>query len=128
MNIVKLTCEPNCKYITVTLGYDEIRDIANGLYYTVKETENGSKYKEIQGKCKFLFDMVKHGSIQPETVEMLTKSILTDEEIDCFNAYLELEKVDAFGNTDWNNIYYKIVGNKVSDYAERKMNKALEDL
>ena len=49
---------------------------------------------------------------------------LTDEEIDCFNAYLESERVDiAFGNSDWCSIYHKIVGNKVSDYARDRMNK-----
>lgn len=45
---------------------------------------------------------------------------LTDEEIDCFNAYLESEKVDiAFGNSDWCSIYHKIVGDKVSDLCKR---------
>lgn len=52
---------------------------------------------------------------------------LTDEEIDCFNAYLESEKVNvAFGNTDWNGIYRKIVGDKVSDYAKEQMDKYFE--
>lgn len=47
---------------------------------------------------------------------------LTEEEIDCFNAYIESEKVDvAFGNTDWCSVYHKIVGDKVSDYAKDKM-------
>lgn len=47
---------------------------------------------------------------------------LTEEEIECFNAYIESEKVDvAFGNTDWCSIYHKIVGDKVSDYAKDKM-------
>ena len=49
---------------------------------------------------------------------------LTEEEIDCFNAYLESEKVDiAFGNSDWCSIYHKIVGSKVSNYARDKMDK-----
>ena len=47
---------------------------------------------------------------------------LTEEEIDCFNAYLESEKVDiAFGNSDWCAIYRKIVGDKVSDYARERI-------
>ncbi len=52
---------------------------------------------------------------------------LTDEEIDCFNSYIESEKVSvSFGNTDWNGIYRKIVGDKVSDYAKEKMDKYFE--
>lgn len=48
-------------FATVTMTYDEIRDIANGLYYLSKD------------KCKVVFDMVKHGMIQPETVESMSK-------------------------------------------------------
>ena len=53
---------------------------------------------------------------------------LTDEEINCFNAYLESEKVDiAFGNSDWRSIYHKIVGNKISDYARDRIDKYFEN-
>lgn len=49
---------------------------------------------------------------------------LTDEEIDCFNSYIEdLEGTEMdinFENSDWCDIYLKIVGDKVSDYAKRK--------
>ena len=49
------------------------------------------------------------------------KPVLTKEEADCFNAYLEDAEMDiAFGNSDWNEIYQKIVGSNVSDYARRK--------
>lgn len=41
-----------------------------------------------------------------------TTNILSDEEIDIFNAYLEKNDLPtAFGNTDFVNIYKKIVGN-----------------
>ena len=37
--------------------------------------------------------------------------ILSDDDIDTFNAYLEDNDMPtAFGNTDWRKIYYKIVG------------------
>lgn len=49
------------------------------------------------------------------------KPILTEEEINCFNSYLEDAKMDvAFGNSDWNKIYNKIVGNNISEYAREK--------
>lgn len=49
---------------------------------------------------------------------------LTEGEIDCFNEYLESEKIDvAFGNSDWCSIYHKIVGDRASDYARDRMDK-----
>lgn len=52
------------------------------------------------------------------------KNALTEEEIDCFNEYLESEKVDvAFGNSDWWAIYHKIVGDKISNYARNRKEK-----
>lgn len=62
---------PN-KHVTVTLNYEEVRDIANGLYHASK---NDLQYKSIKNKCKFLFDMVKTGMIQPETVEDMSETM-----------------------------------------------------
>lgn len=79
MNIENMTSKPNLKSITVTLTYEETRDIANGLYWLnrimdnpddksiVKEIKPDS-YKEISAKASFLFDMIKHGMVQPETI------------------------------------------------------------
>lgn len=55
------------KHVTVTLGYDELRDISNGLYHA---SMNGDADKEIYAKTKFLFDMSKHGMIMPETIDL----------------------------------------------------------
>lgn len=57
-------------FATVTLTYDEVRDLANGLYYLSKDKP---EYKGIKDKCKVIFDMVKHGMIQPETIESMAK-------------------------------------------------------
>lgn len=70
MTINELSSTTNNKYVNVTLTYEECRDISNALYNLQKEDK---KYKDIYGKCKFLFDMVKHGNIQPETVKALSK-------------------------------------------------------
>ena len=49
------------------------------------------------------------------------KTMLTDEEIETFQAYIENAEIDiAFGNSDWNQIYNKIVNGKWSDYADAK--------
>lgn len=69
MHIEELTSKPNIKIATVVMTYEEVRDIANGLYHLISGTEcNKDDYKNIYAKSKFLFDMVKHGMIQPETL------------------------------------------------------------
>lgn len=70
MKIDELNSKPNQKSITVTMSYDEVRDISNGLYYLVsdKNPDDRSKYQSIYTDCKILFDMIKHGNVQPETI------------------------------------------------------------
>ncbi len=52
--------------------------------------------------------------------------VLSKDESDTFNAYLEGDVKIAFGNTDWNHIYRKIVGNNSSEFAEKCMENGLE--
>ena len=74
--------------------------------------------------------VLKNGQYLSVVGEMIEKDdentrtiTLTKDEIDCFNWYLENAKMDiALGNSDWTAIYKKIVGDQVSEYAERKMN------
>lgn len=72
MTIDKLDSREKRKSITVTFTYDEIRDIANGLYYFVsgtKKTGDNVDYKQTYVNCKMLFDLVEHGNIQLETIQ-----------------------------------------------------------
>ena len=73
MNIQELSNKTGDKHVTVTLTYDEVRDMANGLYYVSKDNP---EYKGIKDKCKFLFDMVKDGMILHETVVSMCQSEL----------------------------------------------------
>lgn len=75
MIINEMNSDRNTKYIKITFNYGEIRDIANGLYYISLQKK---EYLEAYAKCKFLFDMIKHGNIQKETINSF--SILKDEE------------------------------------------------
>ncbi len=45
--------------------------------------------------------------------------VLSKDEADTFNAYIEGDIKTAFGNTDWNRIYRKIVGDNSSEFAEK---------
>lgn len=74
MIIKKLNCgDKNDSYLTVQLSYDEVRDIANTCYYATKfipayQPKVMSTAVIAANMTKFLFDMVKHGNIQPETI------------------------------------------------------------
>lgn len=52
--------------------------------------------------------------------------VLSKDEADVFNTYLESDIKIAFGNTDWNHIYRKIVENNSSEFAEKCMEDGLE--
>lgn len=59
-----------------------------------------------------------------EKVREAVERKLTDDEIDCFNAYISYNDMPiAFGNTDWVHVYSKIVGDKISDYAKLNMDE-----
>ena len=47
--------------------------------------------------------------------------VLSKDEADTFNSYIEGDIRTAFGNTDWNHIYRKIVGDNSSEFAEKCM-------
>lgn len=80
MIINEMNSDTNRKYIRTTFDYKEIRDIANGLYYISLQRK---EYSEIYAKCKFLFDMIKHGNIQKETINFFS-TLNKDEEDDSF--------------------------------------------
>lgn len=78
MYIENLVCKPGNHSITVTMNYDEVRDIANGLYLLTScndLSEVGEKdknrYLGIASKSSFLFDMIKHGMIQQSTLSKM---------------------------------------------------------
>lgn len=52
--------------------------------------------------------------------------ILSKDEADTFNSYLEDDIRIAFKNTDWNHIYRKIVGDNSSEFAEKCMENELK--
>lgn len=61
MNIVNLNSEPNNKNVTVCLSYENIRDIANGLY---EASKINSKYESIQRIMADIFSLTKEGDIK----------------------------------------------------------------
>ena len=68
MTIKELSTISGSRHIDVSFTYEEMRDIANGL---CEASEKNPQYQPISAKTQFLFDMVKHGMVTPETVQML---------------------------------------------------------
>ena len=77
MIITELNHKPdyNIKNATVTLNYEEIRDIANGLFYLLEDDEkfkpNQSEkdsFAKTKRKFDILFDLVKYGNVTDFTL------------------------------------------------------------
>ncbi len=71
--------------ITVEFQYGEIQNISNGLYLAKESIARDidgdladlilpEQLDDIQGKAALLFDLIKHGMIQKETVNRLQKA------------------------------------------------------
>lgn len=78
MFIRNLQLEPAGSTVTITLNYDEVRILANGFYNLVEDNEKFAhlyECLEMRAKTKFLFDMIKHGNIQPETISLYNRLI-----------------------------------------------------
>lgn len=73
MTIKELHSETNNKCATIELNYDEIRDIANGLYELGKLTKFTTSFHKIHRDMAFLFNIVKHGCIDSNSIRMLER-------------------------------------------------------
>lgn len=113
MHIENLVNTSSIHSITVTFNYNEIRDIANGLYLLVNLGDNvpynPDSYLEIAAKAAFMFDMIKHGMIQSETVSRLSKTALNKDEFEILNSSLTHNSLKvALENPDFVKVYNKI--------------------
>ena len=68
--------------------------------------------------------MIKHGNIEPLTVEKLSPNTLSKEEIETFNHYLlnDINLKIALGNSDFRKIYRKIAGSYTDESIRTIMN------
>lgn len=99
MNIENLTCKPNNHFVTVTMNYEEVRDIANGLYWLSRLSPKNTndmdvkpeRYTDVTNKMAFLFDMIKHGMIQSNTIAKMSAATQQPNELD-MTQYTQLSK------------------------------------
>lgn len=112
MHIENLDNTGSIHSITITFNYNEVRDIANGLYLLVNlegAPYNPNLYLEVAAKAAFMFDMIKHGMIQPDTVSELSKTALNKDEFEILNNSLTYNSLKvALENPDFVKVYNKI--------------------
>jgi hypothetical protein len=75
MTIHNITHNPqyHVKKATITLSYEEIRDIANLLYEASKDENTHSEQHILNRDFFLLFELVKNGCIDSFTVEHLNE-------------------------------------------------------
>lgn len=75
MTIHNITHNPqyHIKKATITLSYEEIRDIANLLYEASKDENTHSEQHILNRDFFLLFELVKNGCIDSFTVEHLNE-------------------------------------------------------
>jgi hypothetical protein len=75
MTIHNITHNPqyHIKKATITLSYEEIRDIANMLYEATKNENTCSEQHILNRDFFLLFELVKNGCIDSFTVEHLNE-------------------------------------------------------
>ena len=62
-------------FATITLTYPMRRKTPCFSCGECQLSKDKPEYTGIKDKCKVVFDMVKHGMIQPETVESMSKKV-----------------------------------------------------
>ena len=71
MRIDQMSSKQENRFVTVTMSYEDVRDTANALYYATTGKKPETDCSEIFAKFSFLFDMVKYGMVQKNTVQKL---------------------------------------------------------
>jgi hypothetical protein len=109
--------EKDLEYKAIDLAIEALRSLS---VRTQRAYEDGKKDGYVQRKVE-------------ETLEKTDKTVhhisLTDDDIEIFQAYIEDVGMSiAFGNSDWNEVYDKIVVGNWSEYAksERKYYAEIE--
>ena len=80
MTIKELNTNRPNPFITVTLSYDEVRDMCNGLYERVEINNyeeylaKARDYLNIYKKSATLFELIKHGKITNHLISILNKT------------------------------------------------------
>lgn len=123
--------------VTVELSADELVKLCNVLYSTEEKNKN-ELYYQLYSELMMARDLCQYGHVDNFCLGNIVEcrnsygkglsGVLSEEDIATFNAYIESNDMPtAFGNSDWCNIYSKIVGRKKSDKIEKWIDRAREE-
>lgn len=133
MNILEIS-KPK-REVTVTLSSDELVKLCNIMYESQKP--KNSMCERLYSDLILARDLSQYGLVDNFSLSRIVEhrnncdnpveGILSKEDIDTFNSYIENNDMPtAFGNSDFSNIYRKIVGNsrseKIKQWIENKNN------
>ena len=137
MNIQSISKEK--RTVTLELDADDLVRICNAMYSQFESEKDKEKFLELYGDMMMVRDLCQYGHVDNFCLQNIVKcrngigngldGLLSDEDIDTFNAYLANNDIPtAFGNTDWMAIYKKIVeehsrlrcGEQMKQWMQRK--------
>ena len=133
MNILEIS-KPK-REVTVTLSSDELVKLCNIMHESQKP--KNSMCERLYSDLILARDLSQYGLVDNFSLSRIVEhrnncdipveGILSKEDIDTFNSYIENNDMPtAFGNSDFSNIYRKIVGNsrseKIKQWIENKNN------
>lgn len=106
---------------TIELSADELVIICNALYSQLDEKKDSDRFLQLYSDMMLARDLCQYGHVDNFCLSNIVKcrnsmengldGVLSDEDIDTFNSYLEDNDMPiAFQNTDWQRVYKKIVG------------------
>lgn len=117
---------------TIELSADDLVIICNALYSQLDEKKSDEKFFQLYSDMMMARDICQYGHVDNFCLHNIVKcrnsvengldGVLSDDDIDTFNSYLEDNDMPtAFGNTDWRSIYNKIVGHRSSEKLKQWM-------
>lgn len=119
MNIQNLSKDK--REATVELSAGDLVMICNALYSQRDEKKDDEHFLRFYSDMMLARDLCQYGHVDNFSLHNIVQcrnnigsgleGVLSDDDIDTFNAYLEDNDMPtAFGNSDWRRIYRKIVG------------------
>lgn len=107
--------------VTVELSADDLIIICNALYAKSKEERDNDYFMQLYSDMMMARDLCQYGHVDDFCLHNIVKSrnklrgLLSEKDAETFNKYLEDNDMPiAFGNSDFVQIYKRIVGDSKS--------------
>lgn len=111
---------------TIKLSVDELVMICNSFYYAENTYESSCLFHKLYSEMIIVNNLCQYGHIdnfalseiikQRNKTENKISGILSENDKAIFESYIEMNDMPiAFGNSDWCNIYSKIVESSEND-------------